>query len=157
MKEKAHSISVTISMAKEGLCGLPLSFFERVFQETLKGARVEEQFGKQKHFFLSVSEAGAFAMAKLKKQYLGKEQPTDILSFPVLDGGVVFDQQGNVLLGEVIMCEEMIRRDAIIDGVSYERAMAFIFSHGILHLLGYAHGKEMFALQDKVCDNMKSH
>ena len=51
------------------------------------------------------------------------------------------------------------RKQAVQYGHSTERELCFLFTHGLLHLLGYDHmneeeEKEMFALQDKILDPM---
>ncbi|HCJ45705.1 MAG TPA: hypothetical protein DHV33_02200, partial [Candidatus Moranbacteria bacterium] len=38
------------------------------------------------------------------------------------------------------------------DKVTFEREMTYIFSHGVLHLIGFDHEEEMFTLQEQVTD-----
>ena len=70
-------------------------------------------------------------IAALKRDHLGIEEPTDVLSFPIdrrdaLPSGVPRQ------LGDVVLCPEVV-------GSAWEWPLV----HGLLHLLGYEHGEEM--------------
>ena len=88
---------------------------------------------------------------EINKQYRNKDAVTDILSFgdyadTGLPSPLVVDTP--VLLGQLFVCYDYIARAAVEDEVSLERELAYILSHGVLHLLGYDHTDEMFAIQD---------
>lgn len=55
-----------------------------------------------------------------------------------------------VVLGQLFLCYDYIKRASEEDGVSFECEMAYILSHGVLHLLGYDHTEEMFMIQDTI-------
>ena len=57
---------------------------------------------------------------------------------------------GRIELGDLVLAASVIAAAAEEDGVSLETEMAFIFSHGVFHLLGYRHGATMFSLQERV-------
>jgi probable rRNA maturation factor len=59
----------------------------------------------------------------------------------------------SVVLGQLFLCYDYIVKAAEEDGVSLEREMAYILSHGVLHLLGYDHTEEMFAIQDCISES----
>ena len=65
------------------------------------------------------------------------------------------EKNKTIFLGEIILCPAYIARNAKEDGESFDYALNYIISHGILHLLGFPHGKKMFALQKAVADNQK--
>ncbi|OCL25215.1 rRNA maturation RNase YbeY [Orenia metallireducens] len=70
----------------------------------------------------------------LNHRYRGKDQPTDVLSFP---------QDDNLLLGDIIISLETAQRQAEEYNHSFAREIGFLTVHGMLHLLGYDHyGKE---------------
>ncbi|HVL27018.1 MAG TPA: rRNA maturation RNase YbeY [Acidimicrobiales bacterium] len=96
------------------------------------------------------------AMAQLNKRFLGKEGPTDVLAFPIDDdvyeGGRLPDSLGPAgpsddfepsdlptLLGDVVVCPAVARRNAPDHAGTYEDEMALLVVHGILHLLGMDH------------------
>jgi len=93
---------------------------------------------------------------ELNKSLRHKDAVTDILSIGEFDlRGAVKEHEGeDLFLGELIVCYDFIKESAIIGNVHFLHELSFIVSHGILHLMGYEHGEEMFALQDSVSKNM---
>ena len=69
----------------------------------------------------------------LKRQHLGSEEATDVLSFP-LDGRDELPDGVPRALGDVILCLQVV-------GEEWRGPLV----HGLLHLLGYDHGDEMEA------------
>jgi probable rRNA maturation factor len=67
----------------------------------------------------------------LKREHLGVDEPTDVLSFPI-DGREALPAGLPRQLGDVVLCPQVI-------GDAWQRPLA----HGLLHLLGYDHGAEM--------------
>lgn len=74
---------------------------------------------------------------KLNHEYLGQNQPTDVLSFPMEDE---FDSE-ILLLGDVVISMETASRQAQKIKHSIGLEVAFLLIHGVLHLLGYDHQK----------------
>jgi len=68
-------------------------------------------------------------MRQLNRVYRGKDKPTNVLSFP----------GGKEALGEIVLCPSVIRKDALEYKISFQRAVSWMFVHGLLHLLGYDH------------------
>jgi probable rRNA maturation factor len=83
---------------------------------------------------LFVDEA---AMAELNRSHLGHEGPTDVLSFPI--DGVGAGADG--LLGDVVVCPAVARRNAPDHAGTYEAELALLVVHGILHVLGHDHAE----------------
>ncbi len=67
---------------------------------------------------------------KLNKEYRDKDKPTDVLSFPVRMNGA---------LGQLVISLETAERQAAELHQSTEEELRFLFTHGLLHLLGYDH------------------
>jgi probable rRNA maturation factor len=67
----------------------------------------------------------------LKREHLGVDEPTDVLSFPI-DGRDALPEGLPRQLGDVVLCPQVV-------GDDWQRPLA----HGLLHLLGYDHGPEM--------------
>jgi probable rRNA maturation factor len=63
------------------------------------------------------------------------------------------DKKEQIFIGELILCPAYVKQN-VDKGESLEHALAYITAHGILHLLGFEHGKKMFALQAAVADNL---
>lgn len=77
----------------------------------------------------------------LNRDYRGKDQPTDVLSFALNEGEepVIVDGPAHTLLGDIIISLETAARQAEEYNHSLEREVAYLTVHGMLHLLGYDH------------------
>ena len=98
----------------------------------------------------------------LNRDYRSNDKVTDVLSFPTLDDEaeiVPFDNEA-IALGDVIICAEKCFEQAEEFGHSFEREVAYLTIHSVLHLLGYDHmekneEKEMTAKQDEIIKKVR--
>lgn len=136
---------------------LPRSFYARVVEETL--ALAEMPFLLQKKLSVSAVATDDAEVQRLNREYRGKDKTTDILSFHEYRSQKALREESSeeIFLGEVIFSVPFIERSAVEDGVSLEREMSFIVSHGILHLLGFRHGERMFGIQEAVVTRCAGH
>jgi len=81
---------------------------------------------------LGISFVGVDEMRALKRDHLGIDEPTDVLSFPIDGRGPVPDGVPRAL-GDVVLCPEL------------EPEWRWALTHGLLHVLGYDHGDRMEA------------
>lgn len=90
--------------------------------------------------FLDLSSAKSINLKYRKKNYA-----TDILSF---------EGDGVEALGELVLCPQVLKKQAQEHSLSFSEELGYMLIHGILHLLGYDHEKNqreakiMFQLQD---------
>lgn len=81
----------------------------------------------------------------LNKQYRNVDRPTDVLSFPLLDldgdGDEFMPPELETMLGDIVISLEKAREQSEEYGHSFEREVAFLTVHSMLHLLGYDHEK----------------
>ena len=82
---------------------------------------------------IGLAFVGAEEIRALKREHLGIDEATDVLSFPI-DGRDELPDGMPRVLGDVVLCPEVV-------GDEWRRPLA----HGLLHLLGYDHGDEMDA------------
>ncbi len=110
---------------------------------------------------VSVSIVDDEEIKNLNRDYRGKDQPTDVLSFALNEGaedsGLMEDAPN--IMGDVIISMERAEAQAEEYGHSLERELSFLAVHGFLHLNGYIHEseeeeKEMFTLQEEI---LKAH
>jgi probable rRNA maturation factor len=73
----------------------------------------------------------------LNKEYRGKNEPTDVLSFMNASGPLLHYSS----LGEIVICPKVVKKNAEEDKSNFKKELVFVFIHGILHLLGYEHEK----------------
>ena len=85
-----------------------------------------------KKYDLSIAFVGMKESQKINFSSRKKNYPTNVLSFSLSKSS-----------GEIIMSLEMIRRQAKDYGKTYEKFLLFLIIHGMFHLKGYDHGKEM--------------
>lgn len=86
---------------------------------------------------LSILLTGDREIHDLNLRYRGKNKPTDVLSFPQNDMEPA--EGAPRVLGDVVISVETTRRQAAEKGHSFEREMAILLIHGVLHLIGYDH------------------
>lgn len=76
----------------------------------------------------------------LNLQYRGRDKPTNVLSFPFeLPPGIDADDPIYDLLGDLVICTEVVRCEALEQGKTPEAHWAHMVVHGVLHLLDYDH------------------
>lgn len=95
----------------------------------------------------------------VNNQFRQVDKATDVLSFPMLE--LVFDSNIGfkefnkdnflydyddsiqcVILGDILICEDIAKEQAVEYNHSYKRELAYLYLHAMLHLLGYDHIKE---------------
>ena len=91
---------------------------------------------------LSVSFVSDRKIKKLNAEYRGVDKVTDVLSFPQYDDLNELTEEMEICLGDVVICEKKARQQAVEFGHSYEREILYLFTHSVLHLLGYDHEEE---------------
>jgi len=77
------------------------------------------------------------AMRELNRRWRGNGGTTDVLSFPA--GQDEFEKVEGLRLGDVVISVEQAARQAEEHGLSFEREVAQLILHGLLHLCGYDH------------------
>ena len=80
---------------------------------------------------LGLAFVGTEEMRALKREHLGVDEATDVLSFPI-DGRDELPDGVPRALGDVVVCPQVV-------GDDWRRPLV----HGLLHLLGYDHGEAM--------------
>lgn len=91
---------------------------------------------------------------ELNKNYRNIDRVTDVISF-ALEDDKTFNLDNYRVLGDIYICLDKVKSQALEYGHSFKRELSFLAVHGLLHLLGYDHmtkeeEKVMFAKQEEV-------
>ena len=110
---------------------------EQAAAECIRGEGIEKL--DPERCAVSVSFAMKDEIQSMNKRYRGIDQVTDVLSFPQYSNLSEVPEEGEILLGDVMLCIEVALEQAQEYGHSQERELLYLFTHSILHLLGYDH------------------
>ena len=126
--------------------------FETIMQATL------DELGKKEEYAISVILVKKRKIHEINRDYRGIDHPTDVITFAAMEGEL-FAMEDEIELGDIFINVDAVVAQAEEYGHSIKREMAFLFTHGLLHLLGYDHmeendEKEMFALQNEILNGL---
>ena len=100
--------------------------FDRLAQKILKREKAK---GK-----INIKLMGDGEIRELNRKFRKKDKATDVLAFPLKEEGI---------LGDIAISTETTGRNAKRYGISYKSELKRLVVHGVLHLLGYDHGRKM--------------
>ena len=119
---------------------------------------------------LEVSFVSAEEIQALNLQTRGIDKVTDVLSYPALEdikGKAIVgaqhpfetDEDGNILLGSIVVCIKRAKEQAEEYGHSLERELHYLIVHGVMHCLGYDHivdedKREMRVAEERVLEKL---
>lgn len=79
----------------------------------------------------------------LNRDFRGKDRPTNVLSFPQVQPDLLEtlanSDDGEILLGDIVLARETCAREAKEKGISLAAHATHLIVHGTLHLVGYDH------------------
>jgi len=87
---------------------------------------------------LGIAFVGADEMRALKRDHLGIDEATDVLSFPI-DGRDELPEGVPRALGDIVLCPDVVGEE-----------WRWPLTHGLLHLLGWDHGDAMSAREQEL-------
>ncbi|WP_109083023.1 rRNA maturation RNase YbeY [Aggregatibacter kilianii] len=139
---------IDLQIACEQESGLPTA--EQI--EQWATAAVQPQSDEVEMTVRIVDEAESHA---LNLNYRGKDRPTNVLSFPF----ECPDEVELPLLGDLVICRQVVEREAQEQEKSVMAHWAHMVVHGSLHLLGYDHieddeAEEMESLETQIMTGM---
>ena len=132
-----------------------VSVYASLFQKIAKSA--EKILELPEDYELSVTFVRSQTIHKINRDYRNVDRPTDVISFAIRDDEDDFISEEEKDLGDIFININYCKKQAKEYGHSYDREMGFLFTHGMLHCLGYDHmceedEKVMVALQDQILD-----
>jgi metalloprotein, YbeY family len=127
---------IDLQIASENSEGLPtLEQFTYWVETALAFEAQTEDFPETEMTIRIVDEEES---QTLNREYRGKDYPTNVLSFPFeVPEGIELP-----LLGDLVICRQVMEREAKEQQISLASHWAHLAVHGTLHLLGYDHIEE---------------
>ena len=91
---------------------------------------------------LGLTLADDEAVQALNRDHRGQDKPTNVLSFPLVEGGGFEPEAPGapLLLGDVVLAYQTVAREATEQGKHLADHAVHLVVHGVLHLLGHDHG-----------------
>lgn len=132
-----------------------LSFYETI------ASSAEKRLQLPSDYEISVTFVRSRTIHKINLEYRGIDRPTDVISFAIRDDADVLSLEEEKDLGDLFINIDYAKRQAKEYGHSERRELGFLFTHGLLHCLGYDHmtkedEKVMFSLQKEILDPIVS-
>ncbi|MDD3607386.1 MAG: rRNA maturation RNase YbeY [Candidatus Moranbacteria bacterium] len=119
-----------------------------VSEYVLNYLKKEGAFSSKRDISLSFALVSEKEIKELNDRYRKRAEPTDVLSF-------LYGEDQKIFEGEIILCPAVLEKNAQKEGIDFEEELIRNIIHGLLHLVGYEHGKEMFSLQEGLLKNLK--
>ena len=93
------------------------------------------------HCEVSVTFVDNEEIREINRKFRNIDRATDVLSFPLFDedGMDAHVEELDCMLGDIVLSLERAREQSAEVGHSFEREVAFLTVHSVLHLLGYDH------------------
>ncbi len=107
--------------------GIDAAKVKRLVAATLKHERIHNAL-------VSVTFVGRAAIARMNKQYLRHDGPTDVISF-----GMERHARAMPAVGDIYVCPDVARANAKRNGVKISEELARLVVHGALHVAGHDH------------------
>jgi probable rRNA maturation factor len=142
---------MSVEVLNESGVDLDVNQFAKLARFTMRRMRVHPEA----ELCLKLVDEGT--IAQFNKQYMEKDGPTDVLSFPMdeLRPGREGEPEEEGILGDMLLCPQYAAAQAPSFSRTVDDEMHLLTIHGILHLLGYDHAepeeeREMFGLQARL-------
>lgn len=125
---------------------------ENLIKKVIEGALKHEEFSML--YEISVSLVDNKEIREINNEFREIDRATDVLSFPMIEYGEKYftkdfqfekydiTPDGEVPLGDIVLSLERAKEQSIEYNHSYEREVAFLICHSVLHLLGHDHEEE---------------
>lgn len=127
--------------------------YEKLLTSVIKEAVILENCPYECEINLTLTDNDG--IRTLNQEFRELDVPTDVLSFPMVDYEMPGDfshlntsdaknmyfnlETGELLLGDIVISVERAQEQAQEYGHSFERELAFLTAHSMLHLMGYDH------------------
>lgn len=122
------------------------------------GLELGSVYNKDLPIEISLTITNKEDIKEINMEYRGIDSTTDVLSFPqyddkesIVEGIGSLDEGMSMLLGDVVLCYGVALEQAKEFGNTESREVVYLYTHSLLHLLGYDH------MTDEDRDEMRAH
>ena len=127
--------------------------FQEIIETTLQHLHIEDDVE------LSCLLVDDQDIHHINRDYRNIDRSTDVISFALEDNEQFYVEGMPRSLGDIFISVDHAKAQASEYGHSLKREMCFLFTHGLLHLLGYDHmekedEEKMFALQKEILNSL---
>ncbi|MFA6184366.1 MAG: rRNA maturation RNase YbeY [Parcubacteria group bacterium] len=138
-------------------CNFNQKKLELTVIETIKQAELVILL--KKDVLVSIGLISESEIKKINKKYRNKNSSTDILSFGNFNSKeeLINQSEENIFLGELLVCPADIKKYCQEKNIEFEKEFFKVVSHGMLHLVGFRHGKKMFEIQKDVANKISKN
>lgn len=135
---------------------------ESLIEKVVKKVLEEEKIVKDLEVYITLTNNEQIHKVNLEQRKV--DRPTDVLSFPMFEREEIHtlkEKGGDTdILGDIIVSIEKVKEQAEDYGHSFERELAYLITHGMLHLLGYDHmieeeKEQMRKREEEILGNLK--
>lgn len=132
--------------------------YETVYTNIIKEAC--QQLNIEDDLELSVIFVDDARIHEINREYRNIDRSTDVISFALEDNEQYYMEGMPRTLGDIFISIDHAKKQAQEYEHSFYREMCFLFTHGLLHLLGYDHMEkeeetEMFRIQNNILNALK--
>lgn len=114
---------------------------EELIRKVIECVLKEEKIKKNLDVYVTLTNNET--IRKINAEHRNIDKATDVLSFPMFNREEIpllkKEDNSEDILGDIIVSIERVREQAEEYGHSFERELAYLVTHGMLHLLGYDH------------------
>lgn len=130
------------------------AIYEKIITEACQQLNIDDDLE------LSVIFVNDERIHEINREYRNIDRSTDVISFALEDNEQYYMEGMPRSLGDIFISIDHAKKQAQDYGHSFYREMCFLFTHGILHLLGYDHMEkedeiEMFKIQNDILNALK--
>lgn len=136
MPKKKKSAPLSLDILVEAGEWLPKARLKRIAEKVIAAASEKLKLDLADGAELSLVFTDDGHIKSLNRKFRGKNKATNVLSFPgapAANGGI------GPILGDIVLAEETVSREAAAEGLTLEAHLAHLILHGFLHILGYDH------------------
>jgi probable rRNA maturation factor len=136
------NISRSTITTDQDFCPISTATWEDWFKQWLN--TMQPEISHNDEYELTLRLTDDTEVQSLNEQYRQKNQPTDVLAFAALEVDspelpVEMQLSEPLYLGDIVISVETAHRQALQQGHSLKTELAWLASHGLLHLLGWDH------------------